>query len=143
MLVSCVKIRRLEQLKETIAQESQIPAPAQSLIFQEVVLDEDGLAQVIREAASGDVRELQLVKVTPSLGGTHLGRCCLCSPAPDEVCWGYNDSVKRTCPQCSHEIKSPSTTTTDGCRHNGDAYGFVYLQCENCGLKQKHGWDDK
>lgn len=74
--------------------------------------------------------------------GTHLGSGCACRPGPDEACWGYRDSVKTTCPQCQKIIKADPRTVTEDCRHNGDAYGWIYLTCESCGLVQKEGWDE-
>ncbi|CAE7247797.1 unnamed protein product [Symbiodinium pilosum] len=136
--------KSLKQLKDDVAKGSKVPAWQQRLMFEDKVLDENLLSQLLLESRMPDGKgHLQLVKIPP-IAGTHLGSAaCLCTPAANEVCWGYNAAVKTTCPQCDHAIASKHISSTDGCRRNGDAYGFVRLTCESCGLTQKHGWDEK
>ncbi|CAE7687563.1 unnamed protein product [Symbiodinium necroappetens] len=132
-------------LKEAVAQNSRVPCAEQRLIFEGEMLQEELLSQLLlRTWPDGTTKEIQLVKVMKDIAGTHMGRYpnCTCSPAADEVCWGYSAMVQNICPRCGQQITSAVKSWTDGCRMNGDAYGWVMLACEHCGLKQKHGWDD-
>lgn len=82
-------------------------------------------------------------KTYPNCAGTHLGRLdCSCRPKPNQVCLGYSGAVSTTCPRCGHKIKGKKRRQVDGCRMNGDAYGWNLLLCEACGLEQKDGWDE-
>ncbi|CAE7218592.1 unnamed protein product [Symbiodinium sp. CCMP2592] len=135
----------LAMLQEAVAQKSCVPASEQRLIFEGEMLQEDLLSQLLRGTwPDGTTKEIQVVKVMKEIAGTHMGTyaSCTCTPAADEVCWGYSAMVKNICPRCGEQIASAKKSWTDGCRRNGDAYGWVMLVCEHCGLKQKHGWDD-
>jgi hypothetical protein len=82
-------------------------------------------------------------KSIKTLGGTHgPDAWCTCTPGPNEICVGYRRSVSQTCPGCHKKITGETRNTTDNSRMNGDAYGWIYLTCDGCGLVQKQGWDD-
>ena len=51
--------------------------------------------------------------------------------------------VQQVCPRCVVHITSTSVRSTEGCRMNGDAYGWIHLMCQACGLVQKEGWDEQ
>mmetsp|Transcript_4989 Transcript_4989/g.11620 ORF Transcript_4989/g.11620 Transcript_4989/m.11620 type:complete len:186 (-) Transcript_4989:108-665(-) len=142
--ISLVRGMSFQQVKEAVARASTVPVSEQKLIIDGKVLDSDAMFDLLGSRCGTPDHEVnvQLVRVS-SIAGTHLGKCCTCIPGPSEVCWGYHDCVKDVCPGCSHKITSKKMMTTDGCRHNGDAYGWVRLTCEECDLVQKHGWDDK
>merc|ERR1740138_623754 len=104
--------------------------------------DDDMLEHVIHEALQEGRQVVDLtgrVRRTVAVAGTHLGNDCTCHPGRNEVCWGYRACVKNTCPRCQEIITTKSKSMTAGCRMNGDAYGWTYLTCQNCGLVQKDG----
>ncbi|CAK9094518.1 unnamed protein product [Durusdinium trenchii] len=154
----------MQQIKEAIAEATQVPTYQQRVLFQEQQLAEslesfvkalneqdedcDDHARAFRVPRAFGRREvcLTLVKdvTVTNVAGTHLVQYpnCTCTPGPNEACWGYRGTVQEVCPRCQERLTGKQIRTTDGCRRNGDGYGFVYWTCQSCGLVQKHGWDD-
>ncbi|CAK9093629.1 unnamed protein product [Durusdinium trenchii] len=135
----------MQQIKEAIAEATQVPTYQQRLLFQEQQLAES-LESFVKALNEQDEVCLTLVKdvTVTNVAGTHLVQYpnCTCTPGPNEACWGYRGTVQEVCPRCQERLTGKQIRTTDGCRRNGDGYGFVYWTCQSCGLVQKHGWDD-
>mmetsp|Transcript_8369 Transcript_8369/g.15246 ORF Transcript_8369/g.15246 Transcript_8369/m.15246 type:complete len:178 (-) Transcript_8369:23-556(-) len=136
----------LLQLKEAIVKMSRVPVFQQQLMMNDKVLHQASLSRLLKEGMeeTADEHGEVIIRLVKDLNmqdpaGTHLSSSCTCALAADEVCWGYDDTVKDRCPRCKHKITSKRTME---CRYKGDAYGWIRLKCQECGLTQKHGWDD-
>mmetsp|Transcript_83644 Transcript_83644/g.132547 ORF Transcript_83644/g.132547 Transcript_83644/m.132547 type:complete len:172 (+) Transcript_83644:43-558(+) len=135
----------LWELKERVAQLTEVPTFHQKLMYKDQWLTRK-TPELLEEMLSLPEVVLTLLKdaSVSNVAGTHLSKSpsCLCTPGPNEVCWGYRESVKQECPQCREIINEKPITVTEGGRMNGDSYGWAFLNCPECGLRQKHGWDD-
>lgn len=91
------------------------------------------------QALNSSAKTVPVIRVQ----GHMPGASCACRPKTGVLCWGYRGgSCKETCPNCSVQITNSVEMMTDGCRMNGDAYGWYTLLCQSCGLLQKQGWDE-
>ncbi|CAL1168682.1 unnamed protein product [Cladocopium goreaui] len=135
----------LLQLKESVAKTTEVPTFHQNLMYKDRRLTRK-TPELLEEILRLPEVVLTLLKdaSVSNVAGTHLSKYpnCLCTPGPNEACWGYRECVKQQCPQCEEMIDEKPITVTEGGRLNGDAYGWDFLTCPECGLRQKHGWDD-
>ncbi|CAK9003548.1 Ubiquitin-like domain-containing protein [Durusdinium trenchii] len=107
---------------------SRVPTYQQRLLFQEQQLAES-LESFVKALNEQDEVCLTLVKdvTVTNVAGTHLVQYpnCTCTPGPNEACWGYRGTVQEVCPRCQERLTGKQIRTTDGCRRNGDGYGFA------------------
>ncbi|CAK9007650.1 Ubiquitin-like domain-containing protein [Durusdinium trenchii] len=104
-----------------------------------------GRREVVRSPVTflGNNWSVQHLRARPvtNVAGTHLVQYpnCTCTPGPNEACWGYRGTVhlggevsaqtlrpmQEVCPRCQERLTGKQIRTTDGCRRNGDGYGFA------------------
>lgn len=60
---------------------------------------------------------------------------------PNPVLAVGKKEVSKGCPRCSSE-SFKFEEVKEGCRNNGDAWGYLYNICQTCGWATKKFWDD-